>query len=64
MSPLPCIVVCFHRRADAVYVVRILHGVQQWPWMTKSTRGCNQVQGATATLAFTATLGILESVSY
>lgn len=30
MSPLPYIVV-YTVRADAVYVVRILHGAQQWP---------------------------------
>ena len=30
MSPLPCIVV-YTVSADAVYVVRILHGAQQWP---------------------------------
>jgi toxin ParE1/3/4 len=30
MSPLPYIVV-YKVREDAVYVVRILHGAQQWP---------------------------------
>ena len=30
MSPLPYIVV-YSVRGDAVYVVRILHGAQQWP---------------------------------
>lgn len=30
MSPLPYIVV-YALREDAVYVVRILHGAQQWP---------------------------------
>ena len=30
MSPLPYIVV-YTVRQDAVYVVRILHGAQQWP---------------------------------
>ena len=30
MSPLPYIVV-YTVRGDAVYVVRILHGAQQWP---------------------------------
>ncbi len=30
MSPLPYIVV-YTLRGDAVYVVRILHGAQQWP---------------------------------
>ena len=30
MSPLPYILV-YTVRGDAVYVVRILHGVQQWP---------------------------------
>ena len=30
MSPLPYIVV-YTVRADAVYVIRILHGAQQWP---------------------------------
>ena len=30
MSPLPYIVV-YDVREDATYVVRILHGAQQWP---------------------------------
>lgn len=30
MSPLPYVIV-YTVRADAVYVVRILHGAQQWP---------------------------------
>ena len=30
MSPLPYIVV-YTVREDAIYVVRILHGAQQWP---------------------------------
>jgi toxin ParE1/3/4 len=30
MSPLPYIVV-YTVRGDAIYVVRILHGAQQWP---------------------------------
>jgi plasmid stabilization system protein ParE len=30
MSPLPYIVV-YARRVDAVYIVRIMHGAQQWP---------------------------------
>jgi len=30
MAPLPYIVV-YTVRGDAVYVVRILHGAQQWP---------------------------------
>jgi toxin ParE1/3/4 len=30
MSPLPYLVV-YAVRSDAVYVVRILHGAQQWP---------------------------------
>jgi plasmid stabilization system protein ParE len=30
MSPLPYIVV-YTVRGEAIYVVRILHGAQQWP---------------------------------
>ena len=27
----PCLIVVYTLRVDAVYVVRILHGAQQWP---------------------------------